>query len=82
MTLDESCSVKSIKISNKFLMNATILSIPIKHALQTCTHTHKEDKFYYCFYIALCLPSSSFKPWVPDLNLNKSLEPMHVRDSM
>ena len=27
-------------------------------------------------FLVLCLPSSSFKPWVPDLNLNKSLEPM------
>ena len=27
-------------------------------------------------FLELCLPSSSFRPWVPDLNLNKSLEPM------
>ena len=27
-------------------------------------------------FLGLCLPSSSFRPWVPDLNLNKSLEPM------
>ena len=27
-------------------------------------------------FLILCLPSSSFRPWVPDLNLNKSLEPM------
>ena len=43
MTSDESRSVKSclsVKISNKFLTNATILcSIPIKHVLQTRTHT-------------------------------------------
>ena len=27
-------------------------------------------------FLELCLPGSSFRPWVPDLNLNKSLEPM------
>ena len=27
-------------------------------------------------FLELCLPSSSFRQWVPDLNLNKSLEPM------
>ena len=28
------------------------------------------------FLVLLHLPSSSFRPWVLDLNLNKSLEPM------
>ena len=52
------------------------LSIPIKHALQTRTHITHKKKQALLLFLELCLPSSSFRPWVPDLNLNKSLEPM------
>ena len=36
----------------------------------------KKTSFTIVFRTELCLPSSSFRPWVPDLNLNKSLEPI------
>ena len=42
--------------------------------IQTHTHTHKNQALL--LFLVLCLPSSSFRPWVPDLNLIKSLEPM------
>ena len=73
----KSCSVKPIEISNKFLTNAILytLSIPIKHALQTHTHTHTHEKSLLLFLV-LSLLISSFRPLVPDLNLNKRLEPM------
>ena len=67
MTLDESRSVKysPIKIFNKFLTNATVLlSIPIKHALQTHTHIQKKKKQALLLALVLCLPNSSFRPWV------------------
>ena len=46
----------------------------MKNALQIRTHTHKKKALL--LFLELCLPSSSFRPWVPDLNLIKSLEPM------
>ena len=44
-------------------------------AFSTDSHTKKTS--FTTVSIVLCLPSSSFRPWVPDLNWNnKSLEPM------
>ena len=40
------------------------------------THTHTHKKQALLLFLVLCLPSSSFKAWVSDLNLNKGLEPM------
>ena len=78
MTSDESRSVKTHQdfqyIPYEYYYT---LSIPIKHALQIHTHTHKKKQALLLF-LELCIPtcSSSFRPWVPNLNLNKSLEPM------
>ena len=40
------------------------------------TFTLTKNTSFTLLFLELCLPSSSFRPWVPDLNLNKSLEPM------
>ena len=52
----------------------------MKHALQTRTHTHKKKKktsFTTVSSIVYLVPLIfSFRPWVPDQNMNKSLEPM------
>ena len=70
------------KNPSRFLINS-----PIKYALQTHTLTLTKKQALLLFLV-LHLPSSSlneelgrcntrnFRPWVPDLNLNKSLEPM------
>ena len=50
-----------------------------EHSHRTCStdsHSHSQKKQALPLFLVLCLPSSSFRPWVPDLNLNKSLEPM------
>ena len=62
MTSNESRSVKTHqdfqKIPYKYYYT---LSIPIKHALQIRTHTHKKNQALLLF-LELCLPSSSFRP--------------------
>ena len=42
----------------------------------TDSHSHTQKKQALLLFLVLCLPSYSFRPWVPDLNLNESLEPM------
>ena len=44
----------------------------------TDSHSHSQKKLALLLFLALCLPSSSFRPWIPDLNLNKSLEPTGI----
>ena len=58
-----------------------LLHVYSEHSHKTCStdlHSHSQkNKLHYCFqYYSVCLPNSSFRPWVPDLNLNKSLKPM------
>ena len=50
-----------------------------EHSHKTCStdsHSHSQKRQALLLFLVLCLPSSSFRPWVPDLNLNKSLEPV------
>ena len=50
-----------------------------EHSHKTCStdsHSHSQKKQALLLFLVLCLPSSSVRPRVPDLNLNKSLEPM------
>ena len=47
-----------------------------EHSHRTHLMTHSQKTQALLLFLVLCLPSSSFKPWVPDLNLNKSLEAM------
>ena len=42
----------------------------------TDSHSHSQKMQALLLFLVLCLHSSSFRPWVPDLNLKKSLEPM------
>ena len=46
-------------------------------ACSTDSHSHSQKKALSLFLVYYdYIPSSSFRSWVPDLNLNKSLEPM------
>ena len=65
------------KISSRFLINSLRMLLYCEHSHKTCStdshsNTHKKASFT-TVSSATCIPSSSFRPWVPCLNLNQGL---------
>ena len=81
-SMEQQCSDELFcKISSRLLINSSQMLLHSEHSHKTCftdlqSHSNKLSIVPCITHLHVCLPSSSIRPWIPDLNLSKSLEPM------